>query len=217
MGKTLLADQFSVQVRTIRAYQDKNGELLHIFHTLKAVVRRPDRLLVDVNGDDGARKFLYDGKSLVLYRAEKKQYVSMPVPNELEGMLQVATSRLGVDFPLADFLTKAPNKAFLTGGAAGREVNTVIIDGVQCRHLFFSKPPGIEEELWVEENDQSLPRRLIVTYRLLPGQPRFVAEFLGWDFSIHPSDADFVFQPPEGATKVELKSGVATPEQKGGK
>jgi hypothetical protein len=35
---------------------------------------------------------------------------------------------------------------------------------------------------------------------------------VGWDFSIRPADADFVFQPPAGVTQVELtaKSG-ATP------
>ena len=41
-----------------------------------------------------------------------------------------AMGRLGVDFPLADFLTDAPNKAFLSGVTAGRVVNTVMIDGV---------------------------------------------------------------------------------------
>jgi hypothetical protein len=44
----------------------------------------------------------------------------------------------------------------------------------------------------------------MVTYRLLPGQPSFIAEFSDWSFSAHPADAEFVFQPPAGATQVEL-------------
>ena len=39
---------------------------------------------------------------------------------------------------------------------------------------------------------KSLPRRLIVTYRLLPGQPNFIAEFSDWDFTAHPADSEFV-------------------------
>ena len=89
-------------------------------------------------------------------------------------------------FPLADFLTEAPNKAFLTGVTSGRVVDTVTIDGSPYLHLFFSQPPGIELELWLAKNDQSLPRRLIVTYRNLPGQPNFIAEFSDWNFNIHP-------------------------------
>ena len=74
-----------------------------------------------------------------------------------------------------------------------------------CRHLLFIQPPGIELELWVEKGDRSVPRRLIVTYRTLPDQPSFIAEFSDWNFSIHPTDAEFEFQPPTGATQVELR------------
>jgi hypothetical protein len=146
--------------------------------------------------------------------------VSIPVTEgTIEGMLKDAVGRVGVDFPLADFLSEAPNKAFLTGVSAGRVVNAVTIDGAPCDHLFFSQPPGIELELWLSKNEQALPRRLIVTYRSLPGQPNFIAEFSDWNFNIHPSDADFTFQPPAGAVQVELKPMAAAPphKAKGGK
>ncbi len=116
---------------------------------------------------------------------------------------------LGVDFPLADFLTEAPDKAFLTGATEGRVVDTAEIDGVPYIHLLFDQPPGIEFELWVEKNDQSLPRRLVVTYRNLPGQPDFIAEFSDWNH-VHPSDAEFAFQPPGDATQVQLPPVAAT-------
>jgi hypothetical protein len=209
MGNTLRAEQFSFKARTIRAFLDPKGEMLHIFHTLDITVRRPNRLHVDVTGDDGPNMLIYDGKTLALFQPEKKTYATLPVPDTIQGMMQYAMGRLGVDFPLADFLTESPNKAFLTGVTAGREVNVVTIDGIPCRHLLFSQPPGIELELWVENNEQSLPRRLIVTYRSLPGQPVFIAEFSDWNFSIHPTDADFAFQPPEGAVRVTLKPPTA--------
>src|SRR5260221_13663689 len=44
MGRTLEASQFSFRARTIRAYAGPNGELLHIMHTIKTIVRRPDQL-----------------------------------------------------------------------------------------------------------------------------------------------------------------------------
>jgi hypothetical protein len=205
MGQSLQSKEFSFQAQTIRVYADQNGELLHIFHTLNVTVRRPDRLLVDRNGDDGPGKLVYDGKTVVIYMADKNKYVSIPVPNTLDGMMKVAMGRLGVDFPLADLLTEAPAKAVLSGVTSGQVVNTVTIDGVPCLHMFFSQPPGIELELWVEKNDQSLPRRLIVTYHSLPGQPNFVATLSNWNLAAHATDADFVFQPPAGAVQVELK------------
>ena len=217
MGQSLRAEQFSFQARTIRVYSDASGQPLHIFHTLKVTVHRPNRMLVDVTGDDGVTKLVFDGKTAVVYSATQKKYATIPVPEgTIAGMLQEAVGRLGIDFPLADFLTEAPDKAFLTGITEGRVVNTVTIDGVPCLHMFFSQPPGIELELWLEKNEQSLPRRLIVTYRSLPGQPNFIAEFSDWNFSIQTSDADFVFQPPADATQLQLKPVAATaPPAKG--
>ena len=211
MGATLRSKEFSFQVRTIRVYADNNGELLHIGHSFKVTVRRPDRLLVDGTGDDGPRKLIYDGKAAVVVLEDGKKYVSLPVPDTIDGMMQVVIGHFGVDFPLADFLTEAPDKAFLTGVTAGREVGSATIDGVPCRHLVFSQPPGIELELWLEANDQSLPRRLIVTYRSLPGEPNFVAEFSDWNFTAHPPDAEFRFEPPEGAEELQLGAVLKQP------
>jgi hypothetical protein len=220
MGQTLRADEFSFEAKTIRVYADQNGQPLHIFHILKVTVHRPNRLLAEVTGDDGSRKLAFDGKTAFVYSAAQNKYASIPVPEgTIEGMLKEAVGRLGVDFPLADFLSEAPNKAFLTGVTSGRVVNTVTIDGAPYDHLFFSQPPGIELELWLSKNEQSWPRRLIVTYRSLPGQPNFIAEFSDWNFNIHPADTDFTFQPPAGAEQVALKP-VATSapaKRKGGK
>jgi hypothetical protein len=204
MAATLQAKAFSFRVRTIRVYMGQNGEQLHIAHEFNVLVRRPDRLLVDGMGDDGPRKLIYDGKTAVVALNDGKEYASIPVPNTIERMLQVAVGHFGVDFPLADFLTDAPDKAFLSGVTAGHEVNTVTIGGVLCRHFVFSQPPGLQLELWLENNAQSLPRRLIVVYRSLPGEPNFVAEMSNWNLAASSPDSEFTFEPPEGATRLQF-------------
>src|SRR5260370_18699753 len=222
MGQAQRDEQFSFQARTIRVYSDEKGEPLHIFHTMKIAVHRPNRLLVDVSGDDGAVKVVFDGKTVIVYSATEKKYASIPVPEgTIAGMLKEAVGRAGIDFPLADFLTEAPNKAFLTGVTEGTVVNTVAIDGVPCLHMFFMQPPGIELELWVEKNAQSLPRRLIVTYPNVPAQPNFIAQVSDSNFNIHPSDPHFTFQPPADSVQGQFKppaAATATPAKaKGGK
>jgi hypothetical protein len=210
MGAVLSAQEFSFHAKTIRVYGNDGGVLLHIGHEFNITVHRPDRLLVDGTGDDGPRTLIYDGKTVVLSMDNGKNYATLPVPNTIEHMMQVVMGRFGLDFPLADFLTDAPDKAFLTGVTSGHEVNTVMIDGVPCRHLVFLQPPGIELELWLQKTDPVVPRRLIVIYNSLPGKPNFVAEMSDWNFNVHPSDAEFSFKPPEGAQQVEF--GAATGE-----
>ena len=196
MGKTLSAKQFSFQSRTFRSYAGQNGELLHIAHATKTVYSRPDRLSVSVTGDDGSIKLLYDGKMLVLYAVEAKQYVSLPVTGGIDKALDALEERTGTDFPLADLLSANPAEAVASGITSGGKV-----------HFFFEQAADdLELELWLEDNEQAVPRRFVVTYRSLPGRPIFIAELSAWDFSIQPPDSDFVFQPPPGVTQVEFKA-----------
>lgn len=216
MGQALSAKQFSFQAKTIRVYTEAGGEPLHIFHTMKVTVLRPNHVAAEVTGDDGSDKLVFDGKTLVIFSGQNKKYASLSVPEgtTIDGMLKEAVGRYGIDFPLADLLSEAPNKAFLTGVTSGRLVNTVTIDGAPYDHLFFSQPPGIELELWLPKTGQAVPRRLIVTYRTLPGQPNFIAEFSDWNLDIHPSQSEFTFQPPAGAEQVALKPAAAPPATK---
>lgn len=209
MGKTLSMPTFSLRERTIREYLGKNGQPLHIFHAAEVIVHRPDRLSIQATGDDGATRLVYDGKDLTLLSETANKYASLPVTGGIEEALRTASARFGKDFPLADLLAPDPAKAFLADVSAGYAVNTVRIGGVPCLHLLFMQPPGIELELWVEDNDHALPRRLIVTYRSLPGEPRFVAELSDWKLGITPSDADFTLQIPPSASRIDLEKAGA--------
>lgn len=206
MGKTLSAKQFSYRARTLRSYVGPNGELLHIEHITKTIYRRPDYLLVNVTGDDGSIEILYDGKNLVLYAVEAKQYASLPMKGDIENALNTLEQRTGTDYPLADLLDDNPEEAVTSGFTSGGQVGTAQIDGVRCRHFYFEQATDdLEVELWLEDNDRALPRRFVVTYRALPGRPIFVADLFDWDFSINTPDSAFVFRPPTGVTQVEWK------------
>jgi hypothetical protein len=206
MSKTLSVNEFSFQARTIRVYQDDQGQPLHIFHTVKAVVHRPDRLVVHRTGDDGATDLYYDGKTVTLFGVSENKYARVDAPNKIETMFDEISDRLNVDFPLADFVDVDPGKMLLSDVTSGRELEPVTIDGKPARHFFFTQAGGVELEVWLDKTEQATPRRLIVTHRLLPGQPSFIAEFSDWSFSAHPADAEFVFQPPAGATQVDLQA-----------
>src|ERR1700730_11574889 len=74
MEKSLSRGTFSFEARTIRVNEDNNSQPLHIFHTMKIVVRRPDRLAVDVAGDDGKTRLLYDGKNAAAVGVDSNSY-----------------------------------------------------------------------------------------------------------------------------------------------
>src|SRR5205814_4633364 len=111
--------------------------LLHIAHATKTVYSRPDRLSVSVSGDDGSIKLLYDGKTLVLYAVEARQYVSLPVTGGIDKALDALEERTGTNFPLADLLSDNPAEAVASGITSGVKVGTATIDGDRLHHSFF--------------------------------------------------------------------------------
>ena len=206
MGKTLAQENLAFKVKTMRMYRDKDGDFLHIVHDMNVTAHRPDRISVTAAGDDGTTRLIYDGKEASVFDATDNKYAQVPITGNLEHMFDEISDRIGVEFPLADLVSGDPSKSFLAGVVSGKEVDTDKVDGVACRHLFFTQSGATELELWVENNERAIPRRLIITYRALPGTPEFIAEFSEWNFQNRPSDAEFVFQPPAGATKVDLAS-----------
>jgi hypothetical protein len=202
MGKTLSTGAFSFLSNTVRQYE-KDNLPLHIFHSEQVLVRRPDRLMVNVDGDDGRARIGYDSKSLTVYSVTANKYGQMPMTGSIETMLRAASERMGVDFPLADLLADQPGQAFLNGVETGKKVGEASIDGQNYNHFFFLQPPGIELELWSEANEQALPRRIAITYRSIPGEPQFLAEMSNWKLGLNPPDNAFVVAIPAGATRVE--------------
>ena len=202
MGRALSTGGFSFRLYTIRQYEQDDLPL-HIFHSAQVLVRRPDRLMIDTNGDDGQAKIGYDGKTLTVYSATANKYAQMPIIGSIETMLRAASESMGVDFPLADLLADQPGQAFLSGVMSGKQVGEVVIDGQKCNHFFFLQPSGIELELWSDADEHALPRRIAVTYRSIPGEPQFLAQTSDWKLGINPPDDEFVMTIPPGATKTE--------------
>ena len=213
MQKTLSAPALSFTARTVRVYLDQAGQPLHIFHTMKVVVRAPDRVKIQVTGDDGSNELSYDGNSVSIFSPDREEYALMPAPGGIESALDQVLGKLKIDFPLVNFFAVSPERSLLRGVVAGWQVGTANIDGIECRHLLFIKRGGTELELWVEKNEAALPHRLIVTYRLLPGQPSFIAEFTNWDNRVRPADSVFAFQAPSKAKQIDLTPAVAPGQQ----
>jgi hypothetical protein len=215
MGKSLQGKQFSYESRQYRATAGPNNELLHIFHLNKVLVQRPDRIALDSDGDDGEVKLLYDGKSIVVYSVEAKQYATIPVTGGITSALDIAAERTGTELPLASLLAEDPEKSVLNGIIMGGKVGTATIRGVRCDHFFFVQASDdLELELWLEDNERSLPRRVVVTYRALAGRPVFIAEISAWNFSPDVADSNFEFSPPAGVTQVALQQAAPPPSQK---
>jgi hypothetical protein len=87
-----------------------SGQKLQFSSTEEVVMKRPDGLYVEWNGDLGARLFWYDGKSVTLYDPAMPFYASDTAPPELDTMLAQLLPKLDFIPPLADFSIVIPTR-----------------------------------------------------------------------------------------------------------
>jgi len=187
-----------------------SGQKLQFSHVRKVTVRRPDRVWVDHSGDIDNKQGWYDGKTVTMLDKKQKVYSVIAVPNNIDEMLDFLVDRFGDVTPLADLLLSDPYKSAMSNVRLGGYIGLHHVQGVKCHHLAF-RQDGIDWQIWIEDGDRPLPRKLVITYKELPGQPQYVVILGKWDLSPKLPDGLFTFKPPAGAKKVERKPIRARP------
>ena len=185
-----------------------SGQKLQFSAAEEVVLQRPGRLYVEWNGDLGARKFWYDGKSVTLYDPATPFYASETAPPEVDDMLGQLLPKLDFVPPLADFLYRDPYKAVRDNIQYGFDLGQTDVNGRSCRALAFVEK-DIDWQIWIENGPQLTPCKLVITYKNQPAQPQFTAVFSDWDFA--PRIAEPVFTPklPPGTEKIPFATVAA--------
>jgi hypothetical protein len=97
----------------------------------------------------------------------------------------------------------------------GFEVGATPIEGVRCRHLAFVER-DIDWQIWIEEGTQWVPRKIVITYKTIPGAPQFSAVLSDWDFATRPPDALFTPQLPAEAARISFLAAAAPAKKETG-
>lgn len=178
-----------------------DGQTLEFGATREVVLQRPDRLRVDIDlREGGKRRLLYDGKQIVLEDLAQNVYATDPRTGPVDEMVEFVSDRLGIPVALSEFLSPDLPKLLGERLASASYVGEAAIDGARCDHVALrNEVAGMQ--LWVGRED-SLPRRITITYEHEEGRPQFRARFTGWDLSPRVKDSTFEFDPPKDAEKI---------------
>ena len=187
-----------------------DGRTLEFGATRELVLRRPDRLRVDLRPrEGGSKRLLYDGSQLVLQDLDHDVYATVARSGPVDDIVEYAGGRLGVPVALAEFLSPDLRKLLTEQIDDAAYVGEATIDGEVCDHVSLRNEIG-GLQLWVAQKD-SLPRRISITYEHEEGQPQFRAHFSDWDLAPKASDSVFHFEPPKGAERIAFAPVPAAP------
>jgi hypothetical protein len=140
---------------------------------------------------------------LLYFDSSTGYYATAEAPEGIDQALEFAFHELGIDLPLMDLVrTNAFDRMVDEGDRVLHVTDRARIDGVRC-HQVVIRTPELDIQLWVQQGEQPLPRRVVLTDKWSQGSPRFVAN-MEWDLSPTFDRDAFDFAPPTGAEKIEF-------------
>lgn len=188
-----------------------SGQKMQFTRLLEMQVKRPDRLHAEVHSTLSQRGFWFDSKTFTVLDRRHNLYGSSAITGKLDDALDTAHDQYGVDLPLMDLAMSDPYASFTAKVQGSRYFGTTPVLGVECHHLAFTQT-NIDWQVWIATGPQPFIRKLVITHKLEEGQPQFTALITDWDFVTPIAESDFTFEPPAGASKIEMRN-VGTPAQ----
>lgn len=210
MGNYLArATQFSFRAYKTVDFLLDSGQSIHLSDTTNVVVRRPDRVWAKSVGDTQNDQAWYDGKQLAILDRDENVYAVVEVPDNIDEMMDYVVEKLQIAVPLADMLFSDPYTMAIEKVRSGRYLGIHHVQSVKCHHLAF-RQEGLDWQIWIEDGDMPVPRKLVITYKELPGHPQFIALLGKWDMAAKAPDDLFVFKAPAGAKRIDLEPKAKT-------
>jgi hypothetical protein len=214
------AQGWSVNVRSGYDAIQKNGQRIEFGERRRILLRRPDRLRIEVERSDGDQGVVvFDGKGFTAYKADENVYARVERPGTVDGALVYLVRDLQMTLPLAPlFVTTLPQYLNKRVEAVSYVEEDALFD-VPTDHLAASSA-DVDSQFWIAQGREPLPRRIVIIYKNEPGQPQFWADLSDWNLSPEVAADRFSFTPPEGAEKIPFLAPVRRrgppPAQTGG-
>jgi hypothetical protein len=176
----------------------------------RLLVEKPNRFRFESDSDKGYRTAWYDGQSLTIYDEDLNVYATLDAPTTIDATLDLIADR-GIVLPLDDLLYSQPCAGLGEHVQSGYYVGLNYVDGGFYHHVLLATD-AVDVQLWVEDDDTPLIRKVVITYGEEPGEPQFIAVLRDWDVAPAPAPANFVFTPPAGAKEIDFYAARPTRE-----
>jgi hypothetical protein len=205
MGQFLSETQrFSVNINGGYEAVQESGQKIEFNSNRKILISRPNHLRVEGEKSSGDKSLtLIDDKNITYSNLTQNVYAQTPHPGNLDSAIKYLISDLHIRLPLAALLLSQLPEELETRVAEVDYVEDTSIFGVPAHHLAGSTDT-VDFQIWITDDENPLPIRIILSYKFEEGQPRFWAEFTDWNLSPKVSESSFTFTPPEGARKIEF-------------
>ena len=208
---------FEVKGRVMRQGVLDDGQTVSTSSNVTAVVRRPNGLHVELAGDRKQREYIYDGHTFTIFAPRQNVYAQVEAPSTISELSTMLESQYGIQLPLVDLFRWGSADSPTGSLTSAIDVGPAECDGGQCEQYAF-RQEGRDWQVWIQQGDQPLPRKLVITTTTNASRPQSAATY-EWNLSPAIGPTTFAFVAPSDAKKISLseaKSMRAAAQKPGG-
>lgn len=184
-----------------------NGQKLQFLNRVRYIVDGPDKLYSEIRSDRRDIRLFYDGKALTVENRGTGFYAVAPMTGTISDLLLKADEQYGIEFPLQDLFRWGSTTSSSPKPKEGFKVGPARIGAFTTDHYAF-RQDGVDFQIWIEQGDKPLPRKLAITTLTDPAQPQYVAYF-NWNPDPKAGPERFTFVPGKNAAKIPFAMPVA--------
>ena len=176
-------------------------------------LERPNRLSLVVEQGVMGMTVVSDGKQVFRYLPMLNQYVVEEAPADFAGLSDASTSMMPLGISPAAIPARGDEfyDALMNGVTKSEYLGTEKIGDVLCHHCRFLQEV-FNWDIWIEAGDRPLVHKVLpdlskqmagASGTLEGAKLEYSVTFSEWDVAPKFTAADFAFNPPAGAAKVE--------------
>ncbi|HSY69606.1 MAG TPA: DUF2092 domain-containing protein [Edaphobacter sp.] len=191
----------------------EDGLIVQSNSKIDMLTAKPDRMRVEVTGDDKQRLYLYDGKTFTAWGKLTNYYATVPAPPTIPELFQQVQEKFDIELPLIDLFKWGTNEDDINKIKTAIDAGPTTVEGVTCEQYVFHQE-GVDWQVWIQLGDYPLPRRLVITTLTDEARPQHTIT-LAWNLAPSFNDAAFVFDPPPDAKRILFEGQTADDIKKG--
>ncbi len=196
-------ERFSFYAETERDILTMNGVHIQVQHEGSTLVNRPNQFRANVTGELVQRELIYDGSQVTIVDTERNIYARGDVSDNMDETLDALIQKLNVNMPLAELLYSNIYEGLTKNVQAGFYFGISEVEDVPCHHLVFVQE-SIDWQVWIEDGEIPLLRKVAIAYKEQEGVPRYTATLTDWNLEPEIAPDQFTFTPPANAKQVEF-------------
>ncbi len=197
------AQTFSMEAKILVDEVLESGLLVQRAATLKVVAQRPNGIHATLKGDTRKKEFWYDGKEVTILDLEENVYAKTKAPDTIDAALDFIMDKYGLTMALSDFFYANPYEALTGSVVDSLYVGMSDVNGIPCHHLVF-RQETIDWQLWIEEGERPVPRKLVIVYKENEGTPQYMATLTGVKLKETLPEKAFTPVLPDDALSIEF-------------